>query len=478
MSRMSEDGPTAGRVADELSGKAERLIHNETIGECTGSIVQAGSITGGVHLRAELPLPPVPRQLPMVPTWFAGRTAELAALTSVLDVAGERGGTVVISAIRGTGGIGKTWLAVHWARQHLEQFPDGQLFVDLHGFSPTAEPTTAAAALRGFLTALGTDPARIPFDLDGQIGLYRSLVAERRMLIVLDNAHDTAHLLPLLPGSSKCTVIITSRNRLDGLITSHGAYSVPLDVLDEPDARRLLESRLGSARLQAEPDAAAELISYCSGFPLALSIAAARAHIYPSFPLSALIAQLKEAAVRSAEAHDDPTSSLSAVLSWSYDALTKDQAELFQFLGIAPGPDSSTAAAGALVGWSIDQVGAALLALKRASLVQQPVPGRYRMHDLVRSYAAEQANRQTTQNRTAALHRAIGSYLGTAYTGDRLLDPHRQDIELDSAVTDLGQPIADQADALAWFDAEHSCLLAAQQMALSQDWDVATWQLA
>ncbi|MEU4524607.1 BTAD domain-containing putative transcriptional regulator [Amycolatopsis sp. NPDC024027] len=250
---------------------------------------------------------PVPRQLPAPPRWFTGRDTELARLDQALtaelaegpqpaSTGSETGAgtTVVISAIGGAGGIGKTWLALAWAHRHTEGFPDGQLFVDLHGFSPTQQPMAAAVAVRGFLDALGVDPDRIPTDLDAQAALYRSLVADRRMLIVLDNAATAEQVVPLLPGSPSCTVLVTCRTRLASLIDRHGARHLQLDVLTHDEARALLAARLGADRVAAEPGAVDELVALCGGYPLALSITARHAATRPDVPLTEIGAELRE----------------------------------------------------------------------------------------------------------------------------------------------------------------------------------------
>ncbi|QUQ64764.1 AfsR/SARP family transcriptional regulator [Kutzneria sp. CA-103260] len=425
--------------------------------------------------------PPVPHQLPAPPRWFTGRTTELAALTQAMNAGSESGATVVISAIGGAGGIGKTWLALYWAHQHLDRFPDGQLYVNLRGFDPTGQPMPAAAAVYGFLDTLGVAPDSTPVDLDAQAALYRSLVAGKRMLILLDNAADTTQIAPLLPGSPTCTVVVTSRNRLTGLSSTHGARPLALDVLDEPAARDLLAHRLGADRLTAEPEAAAELLACCAGLPLALSIVAGRAQTHPGFPLAGLAAELRDATTRLNVLDEDaPAASLPAVLSWSYRALTDEQTRVFGLLGIAPGPDISVPAVASLTALPVGQAMAVLRALERVSLVQQQVPGRYRMHDLVGLFAADKARRDHPEaDREAALRRLVDFYLHTAHAADRLLDPHARRVRLASPAPGTHpQPLPDMPAALAWFDIEHPNLLAAQHTATSHAWHDTVWQLA
>ncbi|WP_433259900.1 BTAD domain-containing putative transcriptional regulator [Actinosynnema sp. CS-041913] len=440
----------------------------------------------------------VPRQLPAAPAPFVGRHDELDRLDAALE---RSGGTVVISAIAGAGGIGKTWLALHWAHRHAGRFPDGQLFVDLRGFSPDGTPITSASALRGFLDALGADAGKLPVDTHAQAAMFRSLVAGKRMLIVLDNAADTAQVADLLPGTSACTVLVTSRNRLTGLITGHSAHHLPLDMLTDDEARALLADRLGAARVDAEPTAVAELITLCGGFPLALSIVAGQAS--GGLPLAALAADLREFGLGALD-DGEPESSLPAVFSWSHRALTDDQARLFALMGTAPGPDISLPAAASLAGLPPARTRTLLRELEQASLVTQEASGRYRMHDLIRQFAAERAaspdgdgaleaeraagldvdaglgaERAASLDADGALRRLVDFFLRTAHAGNLLLHPYVTPIELDPPEPgSRPHPLADDAAALAWFDAEHACLLATVEAALAHGLHRAVWQLA
>jgi DNA-binding SARP family transcriptional activator len=355
----------------------------------------------------------VPRQLPAPPKGFTGRDRELAAL----DREAGPDGTLVLSAIGGPGGIGKTWLALHWAHRHADRFPDGQLFVDLRGFSQEGSPLTPAAAVRGFLEALGIAPRSIPADLDARVRLFRSLVADRRMLIVVDNARSSDQVVPLLPGSPLCTVVVTSRNRLTDLVTRHGAQPLRLDVLTEQESRQVLVSRLGEDRVAAEPAAVGELLACCGGFPLALAIVAGRAAAHPDFPLAAPAAELRDVATRLAVLDDDdPASSLPAVLSWSHDTLTDEQARVFALLGVAAGVDLDLPAAASLVGRTTPATRSVLHALEDKHLVQQKAPGQWRMHHLIKLHAAELAHRNLAEaDRDAAHGRLVDFYLHAAH---------------------------------------------------------------
>jgi NB-ARC domain/Domain of unknown function (DUF4062) len=237
----------------------------------------------------------VPRQLPPAIRYFAGRSGELAMLTGLLRGHVETGGTVVISAIGGTAGVGKTALAVYWAHQVADRFPDGQLYVNLRGFDPSGSVMDPAEAVRRFLDALGVPAERIPADPDAQATLYRSQLAGRRILVVLDNAHDTAQVRPLLPGASTCLVLVTSRNQLSGLVAADGAQPLTLDLLTHGEAQELLARRLDPDRLAAEPRAVEEIITTCVRLPLALAIVAAHAATHPQLPLYTLAAELRDA---------------------------------------------------------------------------------------------------------------------------------------------------------------------------------------
>ncbi|MFL6077243.1 MAG: BTAD domain-containing putative transcriptional regulator [Mycobacteriales bacterium] len=352
----------------------------------------------GARRTAGLGRPAVaPRQLPAAPRLFTGRERELVDLSTALDHQVDVSGTLLIS---GFGGTGKTWLALHWARQNLDRFPDGQLHVDLRGFASQGQPVTAEAAIRGFLDVLGVDPAALPADLDAQVGLYRSLLADKRMLIMLDDAYDIAQVTALLPGSPGCTTVVTSRNRLTGLIAGHGAVPVHLDVLPEDEARLLLTRYLGHERVTAEPDALADLLEFCAGLPLALGIMAARALAQEELPLSVLADELRDASARlDALTTDDLSASVRTAMCRSYDALGPDAARALRVLALAPGPDIGLPAAARLLSRPRATARTLLSDLENASLIRQRAAGRYHMHDLVRLHAAARAERDCAGTR-------------------------------------------------------------------------------
>jgi tetratricopeptide (TPR) repeat protein len=414
----------------------------------------------------------VPRQIPAPNRDFVGRAAELTTLMQLVEESTVDDEPVLISTVAGGGGFGKTALAVHWAFQVADRFPDGQLYLNLRGFDPSGSPMPPAEAIRNLLDAFEVPAARIPANLDAQAGLYRSLIAGRRMLLLLDNARDSDQVRPLLPGTYGCFVLVTSRNRLTGLITGHGARHVPIDALPGTEARALLTTRLGADRVAAEPVATNEILTYCGGIPLALSIVAGRVQTEPHLSLGAVAEELRDARL-SALADDDPAASLPAALSWSYAALTPEQTRMLGLLAIAPGPDISLRAAANLAGMPSGQAKAVLRGLAQVSLIDQDAAGRYRMHDLVRHHAAERAG-----NQDEALRRLVTFYLHTANTGDGLLPAPRQPITLSFPAPAEAHPLADESAAAAWFAIEHPCLLAAQQLAVTRGWYDHAWQLA
>jgi DNA-binding SARP family transcriptional activator/Flp pilus assembly protein TadD len=428
---------------------------------------------------------PAPAQLPLAITVFTGRSSELAQLDDLLpdsaDTGPARSIAVVISAVSGTAGVGKTALAVHWARRVYETFPDGQLYVDLRGFDPGGLVLSPAQAVRGFLDAFGVPPARIPPSLEAQTGLYRSLLTGRRVLVVLDNARDAEQVRPLLPGAPGCLALVTSRNRLTSLAATEGARLLTVDLLGPTQARELLTSRLDAHRVAAEPAAVGTIVAHCAGLPLALAIVAARAAAAPHLPLAALAAELTDAENRldTLDGGDQATQ-VRAVLSWSYRTLSADAARLFRLLGLHPGPDAAPLALACLAGVSAARARKLLAELARAHLLTEHSPGRYTFHDLLRAYATELAHSQETDtDRRAATHRMLDHYLHTARTADALLTPQPNPIALPPVQPGAApEELANHREALAWFTAEHRVLLAAIEQAAAADFDTHAWQLA
>jgi tetratricopeptide (TPR) repeat protein len=426
----------------------------------------------------------VPRQLPAATASFVGRTTELDALTELLKVS-SRGRTVVISAIGGTAGIGKSALAVCWAHQVADHFPDGQLYANLRGFDPTGPPVMPADVIRSFLDALNVRPERIPVSFDAQAGLYRSLLADRRLLVLLDNARDADQVRPLLPGSPRCMVVVTSRDRLTSLIIAEGAHPLSVDLLTVDEAQQLLARRIGEARVAAEAGVVREIITSCARLPLALSIVAARAAAHPNFPLATLAAELQRARGGredrlAAWNGGEVAADMRAVFSWSYQRVSPAAALLFRQLGLHPGPDITLPAAASLTGLTTRDARSMLDELARAQLLQEHIPGRYAFHDLLRAYAADEAqNRDSQGERDAAVQRVLDHYLRTAHTAALLMYPRVGPIPIASPIEGVTpeQP-TDYAQAWEWFEAEYPVLLAAIQLAVSSGQSAYAWQLS
>jgi len=427
----------------------------------------------------------VPRQLPTRVPHFAGRAGELAQLDGVLDAAASDravGATgVVISAIGGTAGVGKTALALHWAHRVAHRFPDGQLYANLRGFDAGhGKPAEPADVLRGFLDALGVHPERLPADAEGLAGRYRSVLAGRRMLVLLDNAADAAQVRPLLPASPECLVIVTSRRELAALAAGEGARLLQLDVLSEQEANELLVARLGKERAADEPWAVTELATLCARLPLALSVVVARAAASPKLPLSSLAAELTELGGR-LDGLDagDPAANVRNVLSLSYRYLPETAARMFRLLGLHPGPDISAAAAASLAGVPLAQARVALRDLTRASLLMEVVPGRFAFHDLLRAYAAEQAEQGTPTDRIeTTTRRLLDHYLHTAHAAHRVLYPGRELIDLDACASGVTpETFGGKASALGWLEGEYQVLLKVTDFAARSGFDAHAWRL-
>ncbi|WP_165449546.1 AfsR/SARP family transcriptional regulator [Krasilnikovia cinnamomea] len=402
---------------------------------------------------------PGPAQLPHGLAHFTGRTAELDQLT---ELAGSDQ-SVMIAAITGTAGVGKTSLALQWAHRVAPDFPDGQLYVNLRGFDPHGSPMEPGEVLRGFLEAFGVAAQQIPAGLADRAASFRSLLAGRRVLVVLDNARDTEQVLPLLPGTPGSAAVVTSRRRLSALVAA-GAVPVTLDLLTANEAALLLARRFGAERAAAEPQAVTELVTMCARLPLALAIVAARAAAFPHHRLAALAAELREATGGlDAFMGENESSDARAVLSWSYQQLSDDAARLFRLLGLHPGPEITYPAAASLAGVPVRRVRRLLTELSGAHLLEERAPGRFTFHDLLRAYAAEQAEDLDPQpERGAATHRVLDHYLHSARAADRLLYAYREQVAVDPpdpAATVL--TFADADAALSWFAAEQAVLVEA-----------------
>ena len=402
----------------------------------------------------------IPRQLPAAPRYFAGRTDQMNTMTAQLD-ASAASNVMVVTAIDGTGGIGKTTLALHWAHQVADRFPDGQLYINLRGFDPSNDPLTPDQVVRGFLDALGIPADRMPPSAAARLGLYRSLLARRRILLVLDNAHDDEQVRDLLPADATCVAVVSSRRELDGLAVTHGTTQITLGLFSRFEARALLIQRLGDERLRAHTAAVDELIELCARLPLALAIAAARAALRPDATIPDLVAELREhRAHLDAFTARDPATDLRTVLSWSYRELDAPTARVFRLLALHPGPQMTLAAAASLAAIPPDQLGDALSQLVRARLLDQTAPGRFGMHDLLRGYGREHAEQGACDTDLhAAISRMAEHYLRTAHRAVLLLSPKRRTPSLTApAPGTTVESLADLDAAWDWFEAERTAL--------------------
>ncbi|MFF2520234.1 BTAD domain-containing putative transcriptional regulator [Streptomyces sp. NPDC058086] len=417
-----------------------------------------------------------PSQLPAVLNVFTGRMAELAHGEALLS--DKRRPAVV--AISGMAGTGKTAFAVHWAHRIASCFPDGQLFVSLRGVDSgsTADPE---AVIRHFLEALGMSSHEIPADPLAQAALYRSLLAERRMLIVLDDAQNSEQVRPLLPGTSSCFVIVTSRTRLQGLVVSNGARPLWLDLMSPDEARDMLTRRIGAARVAAEPQALDAIVELCGRLPLALAVVAARAAMHPCFPLSAIAEELTESqGSLDAFADGDPATDARAAFSWSYRALSPGAARLFRLLSLHLGPEISVPTAASLAAVPPRDARAFLADLARVHLLAEVAPGRFDFHDLLRCYAAELVREHDTEaERHRAEQRLLDHFLHTALGASTLLTPYRETVEPPEPLYGTTpEQITDLQGAMGWLQTERRMLCTTVVQASTGAFAGHAWRLA
>ncbi len=464
-----------GRRAEALEQYEQiRLRIADELGSDPGAELQRvhGDLLAGRPTDAAVapPAAPVPRQLPADVPAFVGRPAELAALGGVDDSP-----ALAIAVIDGMAGVGKTALAVHCAHRLALRYPDGQIFVDLHGFTDGVGPVQPGDALDRILRALGVPSEQIPGDLDERAALYRSHLAGRRVLILLDNAAADTQVAPLLPGTSGCLVLITSRRRLAGLDQTH---SISLDVLPPSDAVTLFARTVGGRQLSDEYPLT-EIAELCGRLPLAIRIAAARLRTRPAWTAADLADRLRDHQHRLAEL-EVGRRSMTAALSLSYQQLTTAQQAAYRLLGLHPGADIDTHAAAALTHSTVEQARRLLGHLLDVHLLLEPIPGRYRFHDLVRSHAADMATQQDTAPlRRAALTRLFAHYADTATVAMDAAYPYERDRRPRLRPTGWSiPPLDDPKEAAAWLDTELLNLLATTQYAADHGWQAHTLHLA
>ena len=451
--------PSPGDTRSHVSGQASE-------------VVQARDVSGGIHFHYGTGSRSArPRQLPRGLRVFVNRASDLAALDQILE--GEAAPTVAY-VIAGTAGVGKTSLALHWAHRVSDRFPDGQLYVDMRGYDP-GTPLTADQALEFFLPSLGVPGSAVPADTESKATLYRSLLAERRMLVVVDNAATVGQVRPLLPGSGTSLVLVTSRSRLSGLMVRDGAHRENLEILPEAESVALLSATMSGYRLADSAEDLAELARLCAHLPLALRVAAERAASRPSMPLADLITDLRdESSLWDALSTDDEdeASAVRSVFAWSYRALPRQAALLFCLLGLHPGAEFGAAAAEALAGdaLGVSEAGrlrTALDTLTGAYLLEEGGAGRYRFHDLLRAYAVDRARYETSQEeQLAAVARVCTWYLHSAHSCAAVL-AHDTSLlpPLDTPEGVVPATFADRKVAAAWYAEERENLLGAMTAA-------------
>jgi tetratricopeptide (TPR) repeat protein len=433
----------------------------------------------------------VPRQLPRPIPGFVGRAQPLGQLSAALDAADRAGSPLPVWVISGPAGVGKSTLVLHWAHQVAHRFPDGQLHVDLRGFDPSAAPPSSEHVIRRLLGTLQVPAERMPASLDAQVDLYRSLLADRRVLVVLDNARDPDQVRLLLPAGAGCQVLVTSRDRLLGLAASHGARLLGIEVFTDAEAQELLIRRVpgragpDEAAAAGEIRAASEIIALCGRLPLALAIVAARAQAHRSWSLVTLAGDLRGTPARldALDAGDD-AASVRAVFSWSYRELTPAAARVFRLLGLHPGPDISVRAVASLAAVTLPDARRLTAELTRLHLLTEHVPQRYALHDLLRAYAAEElrdyhSDDNPSGERPAAARRVLDYYLQTAHSAALALNPARDRLEIPPpAAGTAPDTITRRGAADDWFRAEYHVLVPAIDLAVGAGLDDHAWQLA
>jgi len=457
----------AGRRGDALAAYQQlyRLLTDE-LGIEPGPALQgmhqtilAGGAAGAESQLHQPTARPV-RQLPADVAHFVGRAREAEILDGALSTCAT---TAAVVAISGMAGIGKTSLALRWAHRAADRFPDGQFHIDLRGFHPSGHVVTPPEALHGFLVALGVTAKAVPIELDARARLFRSLLAGRRVLVVLDNARDADHVRPLLPGSCGCLALVTSRNELTSLVAIEQAQPVPLDALPDQEASELLGLRIGAQRLAAEPIAARSIVQQCAGLPLALAIVAARAAVNPRATLAGLVAEFDDEAQRlSGLRGGDLSTDMRAVFASSYGALSAPAARLFRLLGLHPGNDIGLDAAARLAGLPVTRTRQLLDELCGINMVRPAAPGRYTCHDLLSAYARELgASGEQAVDREAAVIRVLDHYLHRAHAAyQQLYEKERGALTLPAALSDVTS-FADSDAAEQWLAVERTAMVAA-----------------
>lgn len=457
---------------------------NEYSGEAN-AVMQAGSIHGDVYLAGARRRFTPPRQLPLGPSSFVNRRADINRLDELLDVHAsaehESRSTAVVSAVAGAPGVGKTALALHWAHRVRSRFPDGALYVDMHGYGP-GPALMPEQALDLFLRALGLPADGIPETLDERAALFRTVLDGKRILVLIDNASSSTQVRHLLPASPECCTVVTSRSSLPSLVAREGAVRVTLDVLSPGESVQLLGELMGASRVDADPASALRVAELCGHLPLALRIVAERAINRPRLSLAELIDELvgEQHRLDAMASEEDELSDTRAVFSWSYRALSPELRKTFCLLGTHSGPDIGVEAAAALIGDDAAAVRRQLRALTDAHLLQEKSKNRFHLHDLVRVYSVERALAEESQeDRIKATRRLLTWYLLTADAGRRAILPFSASFPLVPAggITAV-ERFESGPEAMHWFDIERLNLQAVLRQASELAQLDIVWKLA
>jgi DNA-binding SARP family transcriptional activator len=478
---LTADTASPPRTGKAATGPPRPTAEAEPAAEPPGP--SAGHAANGVHHRASAGPPSrrAPAQLPADVADFTGRQSDVAELCGIVSEARRRESpAVAVAVVAGAPGLGKTALAIHAAHALRRDFPDGQLYASLHGGSE--QPVPPDEVLARFLRDLGVDGARVPVDAEERAAMYRTRLAERQMLIVLDDARDAAQVRPLLPGTGSCAVIVTSRHRLADLA---GSRLIDLDVLDDADAAELFTRIVGAERVGAEPEAVRDVLAICAGLPLAIRIAGARLAARRGWSVRTLAKRLADQRRRMDELTAGDLA-VRACFQVSFDTLPHrvsrdgaDPAHVFRMLGVWQGPSIGLSAATALIGGPADSIADALELLVDAHLLESPVPDRYQFHALLRAYAADRAQAdEPPQPAEDAVRRILGWYLRTADAAAGVVAPYRERVPLDAAEPGTEPLVFGSAEqALGWCEQERANLVTAARQAASADLHDVAWKL-
>lgn len=453
---------------------ARPAVVNEVAHNAGGTVVQAGTVHGGVHVHNRWRAG-TPRQLPPPPAHFTGRWPEATAITAVLAEDPERDGPR-LAVITGPGGIGKTALALHVLHAVSERFPDGQLYADMAAHGPNG-PAAPGELLSGLLLGLGVPSADLPADHASRTSLYRSLTADREIALFLDDAATSAQVRALLPASRHSAVIVTSRKRLSGLVADGGRL-VPLEALPPDATVQLLSHAVGGHRVNEEPHSARDVATLCGGMPIAVHVVAARLAARPRWRLATIATQLADERRRlRALVAEDGELSVAATFDLSYRGLPADAARLYRRLGLFPGTEFDTAGAAALLGDADADVDGLLETLLGANLVMDSGPERFRFHDLLRLHARRQAERDDDEDeRRAALRALVETSLNRAVAADWLVTPLRPHLG-ERYRSQAGAPFSSRGEALDWLEDALPNLVACARTAFGHGWYELVWQL-